>query len=119
MKIEQISLSDIKGPAFNIRSETGGWDDELYESIKTHGLKQPILVRPSKKGFEIVAGFRRYEACKKLKLKTIPAVVEDLDVKTTYEIVLAENIQRRNLTPLEEAKAFRDYLSKYSESITC
>ncbi len=59
----------------------------------------------------------RFDACKKLKMKNIAAVVEELDDKTSYEIMLAENIQRQQLSALEEAKAFRDYLDNYSESI--
>jgi ParB/RepB/Spo0J family partition protein len=111
MKIQDISISRIKGPAFNIRTETRDDDPDLLASIKTHGLKQPILVRPAKKGYQIVAGIRRYQAFKKLRYKSIPAVVEKLDDKTAFEIMLTENIQRRQLTPLEEAKAYKIYLA--------
>jgi ParB/RepB/Spo0J family partition protein len=83
------------------------------ESIKTHGVKQPILLRPSTPPYEIVTGTRRYEACKELGLDTIPAIVEDLDDKTAFEIILTENIQRKQLTPLEEAKAFLEYVAEY------
>jgi ParB family chromosome partitioning protein len=117
MELQNVGLSKIKGPAFNIRTETRAEDPELLASIKTHGLKQPILLRPSKTGYQIVAGIRRYQACKKLGLKSIPAVVEKLDDKTAFEIMLAENIQRRQLSPIEEARAFREYLDKYKESI--
>jgi ParB family chromosome partitioning protein len=117
MDLQDIGLSKIKGPAFNIRTETRDEDPELLASIKTHGLKQPILLRPAKAGYQIVAGIRRYQACKKLGFKTIPAVVEKLDDKTAFEIMLSENIQRRQLSAIEEAEAFREYLDKYQESI--
>jgi len=117
MKIQEVKLADIKGPAFRIRTETRELDPELVESIKTHGLKQPILLRPLKPPYQIVAGLKRFEAFKKLKYKTIPAIVEDLDNKTAYELMLTENIQRRNLTAMEEARAFREYLDTYKESI--
>jgi ParB family chromosome partitioning protein len=111
MQIQNISLAKIKGPAFAIRTETRDGDPDLLASIKTHGMKQPILVRPAKAGYQIVAGVRRYQACKKLRFKTIPAIVEKLDDKTTFEIMLTENIQRRQLSALEEAKAFKLYLA--------
>lgn len=117
MDLQNIGLSKIKGPAFNIRTETRDDDPELLASIKTHGLKQPILLRPAKTGYQIVAGIRRYQACKKLGFKSIPAIVEKLDDKTAFEIMLSENIQRRQLSPVEEAEAFRQYLDKYRESI--
>jgi len=117
MEIQNISLSKIKGPAFHIRTETRDGDPELLASIKTHGIKQPVLLRPSKTGYQIIAGVRRYQACKKLGMKAVPAIVEKLDDKTTFEIMLTENIQRRQLTPMEEAHAFREYLDNYKGSI--
>lgn len=113
MEVKQVPIEQIKGAAFDIRSETKGPNHDLVESIKTHGVKQPILLRPTNPPYEIVTGTRRYEACKELGLSTIPAIVEDLDDKTTYEVILTENIQRKQLTPFEEAKAFLDYVTEY------
>jgi ParB family chromosome partitioning protein len=113
MQVIEISLSDIKGSAFDMRSETRDGDPDLLESIQAHGLMQPILLRPKGKGYEIVAGVRRYNAFKTLGKKTIPAIVQELDDRTAFEISLTENIQRRNMEPIEEARAFRDYLDKY------
>jgi ParB family chromosome partitioning protein len=110
MKVQEVKLSDIKGPAVHIRTETRELDSELVESIRTHGLKQPILLRPLKPPYQIVAGLKRFEAFKKLQYKAIPAIIEDLNDKTAYELMLTENIQRKNLTPMEEAAAFREYL---------
>jgi len=114
MKVEDVDLSLIKGFAFIFRTETQDEEFErLVESIQTHGVMQPILLRPTKPPYQIVAGRRRYEACKKLGLRTIPAVIEDLDDKAAFEVALSENIQRNQLTPFEEAKAFQNYLVNY------
>jgi ParB family transcriptional regulator, chromosome partitioning protein len=87
--------------------------DELSRSIKKHGLLQPIIVRPINRGFEIVAGHRRFLACKLLRWKTIPAMVKDVSDKDAFEIQLVENIQRKTLDPIEEACAFKLYVRDY------
>ena len=87
--------------------------DELSRSIKKHGLLQPIIVRPINRGFEIVAGHRRFQACKLLRWKTIPAMVKDVSDKDAFEIQLVENIQRKTLDPIEEAQAFKLYVRDY------
>ena len=87
--------------------------DELSRSIKKHGLLQPIIVRPINRGFEIVAGHRRFQACKILRWKTIPAMVKDVSDKDAFEIQLVENIQRKTLDPIEEAQAFKLYVRDY------
>ena len=86
---------------------------ELSLSIKKHGLLQPIIVRPINRGFEIVAGHRRFQACKLLRWKTIPALVKDASDKDAFEIQLVENIQRKTLDPIEEAQAFKVYVTDY------
>lgn len=86
---------------------------ELSRSIKKHGLLQPIIVRPINLGFEIVAGHRRFQACKLLRWKTIPAMVKDASDKDAFEIQLVENIQRKTLDPIEEAQAFKVYVTDY------
>lgn len=86
---------------------------ELSRSIKKHGLLQPIIVRPINRGFEIVAGHRRFQACKLLRWKTIPAMVKDVSDKDAFEIQLVENIQRKTLDPIEEAHAFKLYVRDY------
>src|ERR671910_1407842 len=87
--------------------------NELSGSIKKHGLLQPIIVRPINLGFEIVAGHRRFQACKILRWKTIPAMVKDVSDKDAFEIQLVENIQRKTLDPMEEAQAFKLYVRDY------
>lgn len=80
----------------------------LAESIEKHGLLQPILVRPLKAGkYQLVHGERRYRACIILRLKTIRAEIRKLDNNEVLEIQIVENLQRENLNPIEEAKAFQ------------
>jgi ParB family transcriptional regulator, chromosome partitioning protein len=86
---------------------------ELSFSIRKHGLLQPIIVRPISQGFEIVAGHRRFYACKSLRWKAIPAMVKDLSDKDAFEIQLVENLQRNTLDPIEEAEAFKIYVTDY------
>ena len=88
---------------------------ELSKSIAQQGLLQPIIVR-AKLGtdyFEIVAGNRRYEACKALGWRKIICHVLELDDREAFEIMLIENIQRENLNPIEEAHAFNAYVKRY------
>jgi ParB family chromosome partitioning protein len=87
--------------------------DELALSIKQKGLLQPIVVRPSQENFEVVAGNRRYKACKKIGWKMVTCHIVELDDKEAFEISLIENVQRRTLNPLEEAEAYRIYVSDF------
>ena len=76
---------------------------ELAESISKHGLLQPLLVRPlTLGGYQIVAGERRYRACQMAGLKDIPVIIRELGDTETMELALIENLQREDLTPLEE-----------------
>jgi ParB family transcriptional regulator, chromosome partitioning protein len=86
---------------------------ELALSIREHGLIQSITVRPVKGGFEIIAGHRRFYACKLLRWKKIPARVISLLDKDAFEIQLVENMQRMTMDPIEEAEAFRKYILDY------
>jgi ParB family transcriptional regulator, chromosome partitioning protein len=88
-------------------------DDTLINSIREHGLLQPILVRPFDNGFEIVAGHRRYQACKSLRWRFIPCKIHEMTDKQAYEIQLIENIQRKSMDPIEEAEAFRRYIMDF------
>ena len=80
--------------------------DELAASIKQHGVLQPIVVTPHQGGYMIVAGERRFRASEKLKLDTIPAIVRTLSNQHKLEVSLIENLQRRDLNPLETATAY-------------
>ena len=87
--------------------------DELAQSIKEHGVFQPIIIKPSIKGYEIVAGERRVKASIQAGLHEIPAIVRDFNDTEMMEIALLENLQRENLTCIEEAEAYK----KISESL--
>jgi len=82
----------------------------LADSIKNHGVIQPILVRPIGDKFEIIAGERRYKASVMAGLKEIPAIVRQLDDKQSAELALIENVQRKDLTPIEEALSYKKIL---------
>ena len=84
---------------------------ELAESIKEHGVIQPIVVRKFENGYELIAGERRFRATKELQLTTIPAIIRDYDDVTTASIAIIENIQREDLTSIEEALAYRGLMN--------
>jgi len=88
--------------------------EELVNSIRTHGVIQPIVVRPLGEGrYELVAGERRWRACQMAGLKEIPALVRELDEREVREVALIENVQREDLNPLEEAKAYQALMVEY------
>jgi ParB family chromosome partitioning protein len=84
--------------------------DELCQTIKTHGIIQPIVLRAKNEGYEIIAGERRWRAVKKLGLETIPAIIRDFNDSQTASIALIENLQRENLTSIEEATAYHQLM---------
>jgi ParB family chromosome partitioning protein len=87
--------------------------DTLGQSIQEHGILQPIIVRPTSKGYKIIAGERRWRASKQLGLKNIPAIVKSTDGLKTIELALVENIQREDLNPIEKATAFSELKSNF------
>lgn len=87
---------------------------ELVESIREHGVVQPILIRPTENGYELVAGERRWRAAQLAGLESIPAVVKEYDDAQSMEIALVENLQREDLNPVEEADAFRRLMDEFS-----
>ncbi len=113
--VRQISLSQIvanpRQPRSHFREEPL---DELVTSIREHGILQPITVRPHENHFEIIAGERRFRACQKAGLSTIPAIVKTVSDIEAYELALIENLQRENLDPIEEARGYRRLSSDFS-----
>lgn len=88
--------------------------NELSESIKKHGLLQPILVRTKPAGgYEIVAGERRWRACRMAELRTVPVVIRDMDEREVMEVALIENLQREDLNAVEEAMGYRSLMVSY------
>lgn len=88
--------------------------EELVASIREHGILQPITVRPRENQFEIIAGERRYRACQKAGLATIPAIVKVVSDIEAYELALIENLQREDLDPVEEARGYRRLVDDFS-----
>lgn len=86
--------------------------EELSSSIREHGVFQPIIIKKSIKGYEIIAGERRVRASKLAGKETIPAIIRDFTDEQMMEISLLENLQRENLNPIEEAQAYRSMLDK-------
>lgn len=86
----------------------------LADSIQQHGLLQPLLVRPIEGGmYQIVAGERRWRACRRLGMSEVPVIIRELDDSETMQIALIENLQRENLNPVEEAKGYSDLMETY------
>jgi len=102
----------IRPPRLVLRTDNGPIKG-LMLSIRDKGLLEPIIVRPAEDGFEVVAGMRRFEACKKLGWRRLPAHVVELDDREAFEVSLLENIQRETLNPIEEARAFRNYVEEF------
>ena len=116
-EIVEIKISEIRSNPYQPRKI---FDEEalneLASSIKEHGIVQPIIVKKSIKGYELVAGERRTKAAKIAGLETVPAIVKDFDDEQMMEIALIENIQSENLNPIEEAMAYDSILK--SSNIT-
>ena len=88
--------------------------NDLAESIKNHGIVQPLLVRPKGKGYELIAGERRWRAAQKAGLHSVPCVIRDADDQMAAEIAMIENIQRRDLSVIEEAEGYRRLIEEFS-----
>ncbi|MGP6140366.1 MULTISPECIES: ParB/RepB/Spo0J family partition protein [unclassified Jeotgalibaca] len=113
-KVEEIKLDEIRPNPYQPRKE---FDDtalaELAESIKINGVFQPIILRKSAvKGYEIIVGERRARASRLAGKETIPAIVRQFDERAMIEIAILENLQREDLSPLEEAEAYQTMLTK-------
>ncbi|AIC16444.1 ParB/RepB/Spo0J family partition protein [Nitrososphaera viennensis] len=110
--IQYIKASSIKFSTLLLRPHDDKEVMQLSKSIKEVGLLQPIIVRLKDGFYEIVAGNRRFTACKALGWRKIPCYVLDLDDKAMFEMALIENVQRKTMTPLEEAESFRRYVEE-------
>jgi ParB family transcriptional regulator, chromosome partitioning protein len=113
--LDNIDISKIKPFRYSYRRNINEDLHELCYSIKEKGLLHPIIVRmiDDGEGYEIVAGTRRYNACKMLGWRKILSHVVELDDKDAFEVSLIENIHSKNLNPIEEARAFQDYVNNY------
>lgn len=106
--IKEIKITEIK-PNPNQPRKTFSPEtiSQLAETIKTHGVIQPIIVKKVQDGYELVAGERRLRACKEAGFVKIPAIIKNYNSKDSLEIALLENIQREDLNPIEEAMAYQ------------
>ena len=110
-KVVELPLDDVLPNRFQPRIKFNEESiNELAESIKEHGVIQPIVVRPVGDRYEIIAGERRYKASTLAGLTTIPAIITDLNDKDSAEVALIENVQRQDLTPIEEAISYKKIL---------
>lgn len=112
-QVIQVNLDDIIPNRFQPRiafDEKGL--QELSASIKEHGIIQPLVLRKLGNKYEIIAGERRYKAATMAGLTTVPAVISNIDDNKSAEVALVENIQRRDLTPIEEARSYKNLLDK-------
>lgn len=127
LELREVRLDNISSSGllcFRLEPEESNDFVELVESIRKHGLIQPILVREmasqndqcsssASKRYEIVSGHRRYLACKKIGFPSILCSVAELSDKIAFQMALVENIQRQSLDPIEEAEAFKMYVVNF------
>lgn len=86
---------------------------ELADSIKEHGILQPLVIKPDNDGYTIIAGERRFRAAGMAGMKTVPVIIKDLPQREVLEIALIENVQRENLNPIEEALAYKKLIDEF------
>jgi len=110
--LDEVKVRKTHFSKHALRTDLGSLD-ELMASIEKIGLLQPIVVRPVSDGFEVVAGNRRFEACRRLGWIKIPCHIVELDDREAFEVSLVENVQRKSLDPIEEARAFKRYVEDF------
>jgi ParB family transcriptional regulator, chromosome partitioning protein len=112
-KVQEISVNEIRPNPYQPRKV---FQEEAIEELKLsileHGILQPIIVRKTIKGYEIVVGERRYRAAKAAKLDRVPAVVRELNEQQMMELAVLENLQREDLNPIEEGIAYQTLMEK-------
>lgn len=110
--IIEIPLEEIRSNPYQPRNSFNEESiKELAESIKEYGIVQPIIVKKAVKGYELIAGERRTKAARMAGLDTIPAIIKEFDDQEMMEIALVENIQREDLNPIDEAKAYENIIN--------
>ncbi len=112
-KTETLALSKLKPNKNQPRKQFNETElSELADSIRQNGILQPLLVRKKGEAYEIVAGERRYQAAKQAGLKEIPVIRREISDEEVFKLALIENLQRSNLTPIEEAKGYQELIKK-------
>lgn len=111
--IEKIAIEKLVANPYQPRKKFDEQAiEELAQSIKEHGIIQPLVVRKKGTKYEIVVGERRYRAAKIAQLKELPAIVKDMTNEQMMEVAILENLQREDLTPIEEAEAYQSLIEK-------
>ncbi len=113
-RIVQVPIGKIKA---NPHQPRGDFDHEALEdltnSIKEHGILLPLILAPADGGYQVIAGERRLRAAQLLDLKTVPGIIRDLKEQQKLELALVENVQRKNLNPIEEAVAYQRLIDEF------
>ncbi|MFB1097165.1 MULTISPECIES: ParB/RepB/Spo0J family partition protein [Bacillaceae] len=112
-QIQEIAIKECRANPYQPRKVfSADAIEELSQSIQEYGILQPLIVRKSIKGYEIVAGERRFRAAKAAGLKKVPVIIKSLDDEKMMELALLENLQREDLTPIEEAQAYSNLMKE-------
>ncbi len=112
--LREINITQIKTNPLQPRTRFDAEKlQELADSIREHGVVQPVIVSPGKDGYVLVAGERRFKAAKLAGLETIPALAKEMDSRMMLQIALVENLQREDLNPIEEAGAYHQLINKF------
>lgn len=113
--IRQVPIVKIKSNPFQPRSDFGHESlEELTNSIKEHGILQPLILTSINDGYQVIAGERRLRAAQLLELKTVPSIIRDVKEQQKLELALVENIQRKDLNPIEEAVAYQRLIDEFN-----
>ncbi len=114
-KILKVKTSEIEANPMQPRGTIDHQDlEDLINSIKEHGILQPLILSRSTEGYTLIAGERRLTAAKIVGLKTVPSIIRDTSRQEKLEIALVENLQRKNLNPIEEAMAFQKLVDEFN-----
>ena len=111
LPLDEVDIKQIRSSSNPLRTDIGDIAG-LCSSINQNGLLQPLIIRNFQGHFEVVAGNRRLEACRRLKWRKVPCQIVELSDKEAFEFSLAENIARQSLDPLDEARAFKKYIDE-------
>ncbi len=115
---DEVSVELIERNPFQPRREfEQSAIDELAESIRKHGVLQPLLVRATGDGYQLIAGERRWRACQQVGMETVPCRVVELKDQQVLEAAIEENLKRQDLNVVEKASAFKDYLAAFGGTI--
>lgn len=113
-RVIQVPIAAIRANPRQPRKEFNDESlEELARSIREHGILQPVLVCPQDGAYKLIAGERRFRAAQRAGLRTIPAIVRTADARASLELALIENLQREDLNPIEEARAYQQLLEDF------